>query len=94
MDFLFARMFDHLKKTGFKACNLGMVPMSGIDKPENIQERVIKLAYEKIKQFGHYKSLREYKEKFNPDWQMMYLVYSDPFDLIYLPLALEQVIEP
>ena len=94
MDFLFASMFDHLKKTGFKTCNLGMVPMSGIDKPENIQERIIKLAYEKMRQFGHYKSLREYKEKFNPDWQMMYLVYSDPFDLIYLPGALEQVIEP
>lgn len=94
MDFLFARMLDYLKKIGFKTCNLGMVPMSGIDKPDNIQERVIKLAYEKIKRFGHYKSLREYKEKFNPDWQMMYLAYNDPYDLIYLPGALEQVIEP
>lgn len=94
MDFLFARMFDHLKERGFKSCNLGMVPLSGIEKPENLQERVIKMAYEKIKKFGNYKSLREYKEKFNPDWQMMYLVYSDPYDLIYLPGALEQVIEP
>ena len=94
MDFLFAGMFDYLKKAGFKTCNLGMVPMSGIVKPENLQERVIKIAYEKIKQFGHYKSLREYKEKFNPDWQMMYLAYNDPYDLIYLPGALEQVIEP
>jgi len=94
MDFLFAKMFDHLIATGFKTCNLGMVPMSGIDKPENLQERVIKLAYEKIKHFGHYKSLREYKEKYNPQWQMMYMVYSAPFDLIYLPGALEEVLEP
>ena len=94
MDFLFAGMFDQLKKTGFKFCNMGMVPMSGIEKPKNLQERIIKLAYEKIKQFEHYKSLREYKQKFNPDWQMMYLAYSDPYDLIYLPGALEQVIEP
>ncbi len=92
MDFLFARMFDYLKEIGFKSCNMGMVPMSGIDEPENLQERVIKLAYEKLKQFGHYKSLREYKGKFNPDWQMMYLVYDAPFDLIYIPRALEQVI--
>lgn len=94
MDFLFAKMFDHLKKTGFKTCNLGMVPMSGIDNPENLEERMIKMAYEKIRQFGHYKSLREYKEKFNPDWQMMYLAYNDPYDLIYFPGALEQIIEP
>jgi phosphatidylglycerol lysyltransferase len=94
MDFLFAKMFDYLKGIGFSRCNMGMVPMSGIDTPENMQERVVKLAYEKLKQFGHYKSLREYKEKFDPDWQMMYLVYSAPFDLIYLPRALEQVIQP
>ena len=94
MDFLFAKMFEYLKSIGFKTCCLGMVPMSGIHEPENIQERVIKLAYEKIKQFGHYKSLRGYKEKFNPDWQMMYMVYSATFDLIYLPGSLEQVVEP
>lgn len=94
MDFLFAKMFDYLKKSNFKGCNLGMVPMSGIKDPENIQERSIKLAYEKIKLFGHYKSLREYKEKFNPEWQMMYLVYDAPIDLIYIPGALENVIEP
>ena len=27
---------------------MGMVSISGIDKPENLQERVIKLAYERI----------------------------------------------
>ncbi|MBK5203498.1 MAG: lysylphosphatidylglycerol synthetase family protein [Prolixibacteraceae bacterium] len=94
MDFLFVGMFDYLKETGFKTCNIGMVPMSGIENPENLQERLIKVAYEKIKQFEHYKSLREYKEKFKPNWHMMYLAYNDPYDLIYLPVALEQVIEP
>ncbi len=94
MDFLFARMFDYLKDQGYKTCNLGMVPMSGIDKPQNLQERALKLAYEKIKHFGHYKSLREYKQKFNPKWKKMYLAYGAPFDLIYLPGALEEIIEP
>ncbi|MCB0597593.1 MAG: DUF2156 domain-containing protein, partial [Phaeodactylibacter sp.] len=94
MDFLFVNMFLHLKEQGFHRCDLGMVPMSGIDEPDNIQERAIKLAYERIRQFSHYKSLRDFKEKFGPDWQMMYLVYSAPFDLVYLPGALEQVIQP
>jgi len=94
MDFLFVKMFEYLKNTGYKACNMGMVPMSGIDDPDNLQERVIKLAYERIRQFGHYRSLYAYKEKYAPDWQMMYLAYDTPLDLAYLPSALERVFEP
>lgn len=93
MDFLFIKMFEYLKSVGFKACNMGMVPMSGIETPENFQERVIKLAYERIRQFGHYKSLRTFKEKFHPDWEMMYMVYDSQFDLVYLPGALESLVE-
>ena len=94
MDFLFVRMFEYLKSQGYQQCNLGMVPMSGIGKPENIQEQVIKLAYEHIRRFGHYKSLRHFKDKFDPEWNMMYFAYSTPIDLIELPSALEKVIQP
>ena len=94
MDFLFVKMFEYLKNEGFKSCNLGMVPLAGIDEPENLQERVLRLAYERIRQFGHYKSLWAYKEKFDPEWQMMYMAYDAPIDLIYLPSALEKVFEP
>lgn len=93
MDFLFVNLFEALKKQGFRRCNLGMVPMSGIVEPDNMQERIIKMAYERIKQFAHYKSLRFFKEKFDPEWQMMYLVYNATFDLAYLPAALERVME-
>lgn len=94
MDFLFIKMFEYLKTQGYQRCNLGMVPMSGIDKPENLQEQVIKLAYERIKRFEHYKSLYHFKEKFDPQWSMMYFVYTAPIDLVELPRALEKVIQP
>jgi phosphatidylglycerol lysyltransferase len=94
MDFLFVQMFQYLKELGFFSCNMGMVPMSGIEDPKNLQERVIKLAYERIRQFSHYKSLRDFKDKFDPTWQMMYFAYSAPFDLMYIPGALERVVEP
>lgn len=93
MDFLFMKMFEYLQGQGYKTCNLGMVPMSGIEYPGNIQERVIKLAYERIRQFSHYKSLRTFKEKFNPDWTSMYLAYEAPFDLVNLPNSLDRVFE-
>src|SRR5690606_22816069 len=65
MDFLFAEMMQYYKTEGFRSTSLGMVPLSGIEKPENITEQALKLAYERIKQFGHFKSLRFFKEKFN-----------------------------
>jgi phosphatidylglycerol lysyltransferase len=93
MDFLFMKMMGYIQEAGFKYCCMGIVPMSGIDKAENVQEQVIKLAYERIAKFGHYKSLRSFKEKFDPNWEMMYVAYEAPFDLIYFPGALEEVIE-
>ncbi len=90
MDFLFVNMFEELKKRGYVSCNLGMVPLSGIEDPQNIQERALQTAYEKIKKFSHYKSLYQFKEKFDPDWTMMYLVYDDLYDLIMLPNVLKK----
>ena len=91
MDFLFVSMFEYLITKGFTTCNLGMVPLSGITTPENFEQRIMKLAYERIKRFNQYRNLRDFKEKFNPSWEMMYLVYSSFYDLFYLPNALEKV---
>ncbi len=91
MDFLFINMFSYFKDQGYKTCTLGLAPLSGISEPANMQERVIKLAYEKIKRFSAYRNLRFYKEKYQPEWKMRYLVYSSPFDLLFLPAALERV---
>ncbi|MGV8963274.1 MAG: phosphatidylglycerol lysyltransferase domain-containing protein [Candidatus Saccharimonadaceae bacterium] len=91
MDFLFISMMQHYKDKGYNSLNLGMVPFSGIDDPQNFPERAMKLAYEKLKQFGHYKSLRSFKEKFKPDWIKLYVVYDNDMDLINLPTILKKV---
>ena len=93
MDFLFVKMFEELKNRGYSTINLGMVPLSGIDEPKNLQERMLQTAYEKIKRFSHYKSLYQFKEKFNPSWAMMYLVYDEFYDLILLPNVMYKAIK-
>lgn len=93
MDVLFIKLFEYLKNEGYRSCNIGLVPMSGVEKPSNLQEQLLKIAYERIRQFSHYKNLRRFKEKFNPSWQRMYVAYDAPFDLIYLPNALENVVQ-
>jgi phosphatidylglycerol lysyltransferase len=94
MDFLFVEMFEYYKMQGYKTISLGMVPLSGIEKPENIPEQALKLAYEKMKQFSHYKSLRFFKDKFNPHWIKVYAAYDTDLDLINLSKVLSKVMEP
>jgi phosphatidylglycerol lysyltransferase len=92
MDFMFANMFLYCKSKGYASCNLGLVPMSGLEHPTNVSENIIKLAYEHIPRFSGYKSLRFFKEKFEPIWETKYVAYESQLDIINLPVALDRVV--
>ncbi|HEX3010281.1 MAG TPA: bifunctional lysylphosphatidylglycerol flippase/synthetase MprF [Bacteroidales bacterium] len=94
MDFILVELFNYLKKQNYTSVNLGLAPMSGIDDPHTFPEKSMKFAYEKIKAFSHYKGLREFKEKFSPNWKNQYLVYSHDYDLLQIPSILANVIKP
>ena len=91
IDFLLVNLFAYFKEKQIRYVNIGLAPMAGIEKAENISERVLKFAYEKIKNFDHYRGLREYKEKFNPNWENRYIAYSNDFELLMLPSILKEV---
>ncbi|MBW8684416.1 phosphatidylglycerol lysyltransferase domain-containing protein [Chitinophaga rhizophila] len=91
MDALIIALIQDAKDKGLQYLNLGLVPMSGIQEPQNTAEQVVKFAYEKIKAFRHYHGLREFKEKYATEWANKYLVYEHDFDLIQLPGALSKV---
>ncbi|MEP7257455.1 MAG: phosphatidylglycerol lysyltransferase domain-containing protein [Flavitalea sp.] len=93
MDALIIKLIELAKERKYLFLNLGMVPMTGIVKPENAAEQIIKLA-SRIKRFQHYKGLREFKEKYATIWENKYLVYDNDFDLLQLPLALNNVMKP
>ena len=93
MDALIIKLIELAKERKYLYLNLGMVPMTGIVKPENTAEQIIKLAA-RIKRFKHYKGLREFKEKYATIWENKYLVYDNDFDLLQLPLALNNVMKP
>lgn len=94
MDSIIIEMFNYFRSAGIRYVNLGFAPMSGVNDPHNFPERSMKFAYEKIRSFSHYKGLRDYKEKFNPEWKDKYLVYSHDYDLLRIPAALSGVIKP
>lgn len=59
----------------------------------NLGEGAIKFAYKNIPNYKHYKGLREYKEKFNPQWQDVFLVYNDDLQILSIPKALKSVMK-
>ncbi|MGE5318257.1 MAG: phosphatidylglycerol lysyltransferase domain-containing protein [Chloroflexota bacterium] len=93
IDFLHVSLFEYFKQHNVRYVNLGFAPMSGIELPADITERSMKFAYEKIKSFSHYKGLREFKEKFNPNWYDRYLVYEHDFELLQIPAVLTKIIK-
>jgi phosphatidylglycerol lysyltransferase len=93
MDALIIELIKYAKEKKLKYLNLGLVPMAGIEQPENTAERLIRYAYEKIKRFRHYTGLREFKEKYATTWVNKYLVYENDFDLIQLPAALNKAMQ-
>lgn len=94
MDALIVKLIEYAKEKGYLFLNLGMVPMSGIDNPENTAEQVVKFAYERLKRFRNYQGLRDFKEKYATRWLNKYLVYENDFDLVQLPAVLNKVMQP
>lgn len=94
VDYIMVTLFNHLKAKNMHSVDLGLVPMSGIDNPQTIQEKSMKYAYTKVKSFSHYKGLRDFKEKFSPSWHNQYIIFTDDYDLIQIPRILSKVIKP
>lgn len=91
MDFLMASLFSYLKTKGYHTLNLGLAPMTGLDRARSLPERALKFAYQRIKFFAHYHGLRAFKEKFATDWQNQYLVYNSDSDLVAAASVMAEV---
>ncbi|MEO6883131.1 MAG: phosphatidylglycerol lysyltransferase domain-containing protein [Bacteroidia bacterium] len=91
LDFLMVSMFEYFKTKNIRYVNLGLATLSGIEKGENFTEKTMKFAYENIRSFSHYKGLRDYKEKFGPDWKNKFLIYDNSYDLLQIPSAISKV---
>ena len=91
MDFMFVNMFLYLQSKGYTACNLGLVPMSGLEHGKTMSEKVLNQAYTLLPQFANFKSLRFFKDKFNPVWETRYVACNSQLDVLNLPIALDQV---
>jgi phosphatidylglycerol lysyltransferase len=75
MDFMFVSLILWGQERGYAWFNLGMAPLSGLENRSlgTLWNRVGSLAYRFGENFYNFQGLRQYKEKFDPEWEPMYL---------------------
>lgn len=91
MDYLFMSLMLALKEQGYRTFNLGMAPYAGVgDEPgASLEERAAHELAEHAARFFSYKGMRDYKGKFEPNWEDRFLIYQGgPLGLTRTAVAL------
>ena len=86
MNYLFTDLILHLKKEGFSEFSLGMAPLSGLATRRG-SRWTMKLGALVFRHGGHFYNfdgLRNFKDKFDPDWQPRFLIASPKANIILI----------
>ncbi len=75
MDFLFVEVMLWGKAQGYRWFNLGMAPLAGLDahRLAPTWHKLGRLIHRYGEDFYNFEGLRQYKEKFQPEWRPRYL---------------------
>ena len=75
MDYLFANLMLWGKSEGYGWFNLGMAPLAGLDNRSlaPLWNRLGAMIFLHGEHFYNFQGLREYKDKFDPQWEPRYL---------------------
>lgn len=90
MDFLFVELFLWGKAQGYQQFSLGMAPLSGMAAHPlaPLWQKLGILVYERGGAFYNFQGLRDFKDKFHPEWEPRYLAVTSSW---HLPAALADI---
>jgi phosphatidylglycerol lysyltransferase len=95
MDFLIVEAVDHFKAEGVEEVSLGNAPLANVDADSGLlqsrQERAVKFLFDNFDRYYGYKSLFNFKKKYQPEWQGRYLAYRPRTSLTMVGLAIAGV---
>jgi len=76
MDFLFTNIMEWGRENGFASFDLGMAPLAGLRTGPfaTLWNRLASLAYRYGEPIYNFQGLRQFKDKFGPEWQPRFLV--------------------
>lgn len=83
MDYLFIELMLWGKRDGYRWFNLGMAPLSGLTSHSLVprRSRLGAFIFSHGDHFYNFQGLREYKEKFDPEWETKYMAYPGDLEL-------------
>lgn len=75
MDFLFTELMLWGRSQGYRWFNLGMAPLAGLEEHRLAPawHKIGRFVYRHGEEFYNFEGLRQYKEKFLPEWRPRYL---------------------
>jgi len=90
IDFLLVESMIWGSEQGYHSFSLGMAPLAGLDSEDhrNVISRLCRLAYNHGDKIYGFKGIRQFKKKFNPEWEPVYLLASRQ---IHMPRALRNL---
>ena len=82
MDFLFVALFLYAKEQGYERFNLGMAPLAsvGVSSRAHARERLARVLFQHGEHWYNFQGLRQYKQKFDPEWQPRYMGYQSAWE--------------
>lgn len=75
MDFLFTELMLYFKDQGYREFSLGNAPLAGLEarRGAKLSTRLGAFVYRHGRQFYNFEGLRNFKDKFDPDWRPVYI---------------------
>lgn len=94
MDYLFIQLMLWGKQEGYQWLNMGMAPLSGLrtNSFSTLWNRVGVFVFRYGEHFYNFQGLREYKEKFDPEWKAKYIAYPNDIELPRIIIDLASLI--
>ncbi len=74
MEYLFLRLIEYARETGYANFSLGLAPLAGLEaKPlSSAWHKIASVVYQLGGDVYNFQGLRAYKEKFKPHWEPRY----------------------
>jgi phosphatidylglycerol lysyltransferase len=77
MNFLIGMSFLEFRERGYKLASLSAAPLAVLDRDEDSSmiQKLLGQVFERFGKYYDFRSLFDFKEKFQPEWEGVYLVY-------------------
>lgn len=88
MDFVIAESIKTFQARGLEEACLANAPLANTEPPENPHDHAMRYIYKNFNRLYGYKSLFEFKKKYQPEWHGSYIAYRSTAKLPWIGCAM------